>query len=1058
MLTRLSGRCLFASVILVAACVGGDKSLPLAPNLDISDAAHAAGTPGFYFLPPMVPNPVTSGVFDPDIVSLNPAILICDLTAGVDCGGTTPALRAFSITSTPAIVIADEKYKVNWNTKEGAFTAGRTYRIHVFAGSGANRRELGFADVLLTSEPGKAKHLASGETIVLNDGRTLPIQFRIETGSIVPPGPATSFELTGLPASVIAGSPASVTITARDGNGQIASGYRETVAFTSSDPTATLPEPYAFTEADAGTHTFSGIIWKTAGTATLLATDAALTREATTSVEPAAAVTLVLSDLPSAVTAGAANSLTVSARDEFGNRATGYRGAVAFTSTDPAATLPTAYSFTESDAGTHAFAGVILRTGGDVTVTASDIEVASMTGSQTTVVGAGAAASLVLTGLTEGAAAGSAQSLTVTARDVDGNVAIGYTGTIALTSTDPLASLPEAYTFTAADAGSHEFAGAVILRTAGVTTVTVTDQAVASMSGAQTITVTPAGAAALVLSGIPELATAGQPYDLTVTARDAFGNLATGYGATVQFTSSDPAAELPAPYPFQPSDGGAHTFAGVVFKTAGAQLLQASDGTIGADAAVTVEPGAAAVLRFTAQPSDVQAGEVISPPVVVTAYDGFDNIATGFAGPVTVALGANPGAGTLSGTLSVGPLLGIATFGDLRISTGGNGYTIVASAGGLAGAISEAFDVAFPGMVVVSPGRAHACALDQNGRAFCWGQSESGQLGNGSTATRVTPIAVSGGLTFASIDAGSFHTCAVTHAGAAYCWGLNQAGRLGDGTLNNRLVPVQVAGNHTFSMISAGERNTCGVTTSHEAYCWGEGAFRALGNGSTTSTPSPVLVAGGHSFASLSVGTDFACGVTTSGQGLCWGTASSGALGSGSTTPQPTPGPIAGGLTLGSISAGQAHACGVTTAGAGYCWGVGQFGRLGNGSGLNSLTPVPVSGNLVFAQISAGALHSCGVSTAGTGYCWGGNIDGDLGTGSPFSATTPTLVLGGLSWASIHAGGLIPPSLSSSDSFSFTCGVSAAGQTYCWGSGQQGQLGNGSTGPRGTPTAVAAFP
>jgi hypothetical protein len=708
----------------------------------ISDGAHSGGTPGFYFLPPMVPLPVTSGVFDADIATFNPAILICDVTDGPDtgCGGAIPALRAFTTTSTPAIVLDGEKYKVDWDTKEkeGDFVAGRTYRVHVLGGSGPNQRELGFADVLLTTEPGKVKNLATEETITLNDGRTLPIHVRIEVGVVVPPGPAVAFELTGLPASAVAGSDVSVTVTARDANGQVATGYRGTVAFTATDPQADLPANHVFTEGDAGSHTFTGLSFKTAGSVMLRvedAADAAVFGEATLTVEPAAAALLELTGLIDAE-AGTAQTLTVTARDAFGNVATGYLGTIGFTSTDEQASLPDDYMFEAPDAGTRTFP-VVLHTAGEVTVTATD-EAASITGSQSVTIAPAAAATLVVTGLVDGAAAGTAQTLTVEARDASGNRATGYVGRIVFTSSDAQAILPDPYTFKTEDAGMRSFSG-VELRTAGTQNVTATDETIVGITGGQTVLVVAAAAAELVVEGIPDPATAGVANDVTVTARDAFGNTATGYAGTVQFSSSDPQAVLPPPYAFQSGDAGVHTFAGgITFKTAGEQSLTVSDGTLSAVLSVIVQPAAAAALRFTTQPSGALAGDIISPAVVVTAYDAFDNVATAFTGQVTIAIGTNPGGGALSGTLQRNAVLGVATFDDLSIDKGGSGYTLVASASGLTGATSDPFDIAAP-----TPTDAHWI----NAAGGLWSVGSNWNTGTAPTSGQVVFIDLDGTYT-----------------------------------------------------------------------------------------------------------------------------------------------------------------------------------------------------------------------------------------------------------------------------------------------------------------------
>src|SRR5688572_19054835 len=262
---------IIGALTLAAACVG-DRQTPLEPMAGgrprslISDGAHS-GTPGFFFLAPLVSQPSVSGTLDADIAFINPVVAICDITDGPDvaCGastpGATPAIRTFTVTSDPAITIDGDRYRVNWDTGEEGFVAGRLYRVHVFAGPA--RLELGFADVLLSVKAGQVTN-HDGETIALNDGRTLPIQFRIEQDVVPREGPASSFELSGLNSPVEAGTVGSITVTVRDVSGTVATLYTGTIAFTSNDPLAMLPASYTFTAADAGTHTFSPVTLRTA--------------------------------------------------------------------------------------------------------------------------------------------------------------------------------------------------------------------------------------------------------------------------------------------------------------------------------------------------------------------------------------------------------------------------------------------------------------------------------------------------------------------------------------------------------------------------------------------------------------------------------------------------------------------------------------------------------------------------------------------------------------------------------------------------------------------------
>ncbi|MFN5343768.1 MAG: RCC1 domain-containing protein, partial [Roseiflexaceae bacterium] len=106
----------------------------------------------------------------------------------------------------------------------------------------------------------------------------------------------------------------------------------------------------------------------------------------------------------------------------------------------------------------------------------------------------------------------------------------------------------------------------------------------------------------------------------------------------------------------------------------------------------------------------------------------------------------------------------------------------------------------------ISGGSTHTCALNSAGTAYCWGLNDYGNLGDGTTTNNNAPIAVSmpAGVTFTSITAGVAHTCAITSTGTAYCWGYNVSGQLGDGTTTNRTTPVVVSmpAGVTFASIS----------------------------------------------------------------------------------------------------------------------------------------------------------------------------------------------------------------------------------------------------------------
>jgi hypothetical protein len=296
----------------------------------------------------------------------------------------------------------------------------------------------------------------------------------------------------------------------------------------------------------------------------------------------------------------------VKALDAYGNVATGYTGTVHFTSTDTQAGLPANYTFTGADKGVHTFAstlkpGLTLKTAGSKSVTATDISHSSITGSQTVTVTPGAAKTLKVSGILSVFPAGSTHSVTVKALDAYGNVATGYTGTIHFTSSDAQASLPANYTFTGADKGVHAFASTLspglTLKTAGSRSVTATDVSHSSIKGSETVTVTPGVAKTLKVVVSTNPWPAGSSHSVTVTALDAYGNVATGYTGTIHFTSSDTKAILPADYTFTAADKGVHTFPTTVspkltLKTAGSQWVRATDtghSSITGSEAVTVK-------------------------------------------------------------------------------------------------------------------------------------------------------------------------------------------------------------------------------------------------------------------------------------------------------------------------------------------------------------------------------------------------------------------------------------------------------------------------------------
>lgn len=342
----------------------------------------------------------------------------------------------------------------------------------------------------------------------------------------------------------------------------------------------------------------------------------------------------------------------------------------------------------------------------------------------------------------------------------------------------------------------------------------------------------------------------------------------------------------------------------------------------------------------------------------------------------------------------------------------------------------------------------HTCALDRIGSARCWGSNSSGQLGDGSTSERLTPVSVIGlPSALVSVSAGMNHTCGLSEAGGVMCWGKNAAGSLGDNSTTARAMPVQVVGLPSGAKaIATGFAHSCALTNAGTVQCWGSNWGGQLGDNTTTNRTVPVDVSGLSSVViAITAGYYHTCALTDASAVQCWGYNSVGQLGDNSTSNRLAPVAVSG-LPSGvvAIEAGDDHTCALTDTGALYCWGSNSSGQLGDGSTANRLTPVLVSGmSSGVRDVGAGSSHTCALTSAGAVKCWGWNYHGQLGDGSTTNRSTPTAVSG-------LSSGVIAMSAGGDHS----CALSSSGTLQCWGSNVYGRLGDNSTTDRLVPVNV----
>jgi alpha-tubulin suppressor-like RCC1 family protein/subtilisin family serine protease len=380
----------------------------------------------------------------------------------------------------------------------------------------------------------------------------------------------------------------------------------------------------------------------------------------------------------------------------------------------------------------------------------------------------------------------------------------------------------------------------------------------------------------------------------------------------------------------------------------------------------------------------------------------------------------------------------------------------------------------------IAGGYLHGLALRNDGTVWAWGDNNHGQLGDGTTKNKTTPVLVSGLSGVIAIAGGGYrslalkndgtvwawgetvttkttpeqvsglsgviaiaegwnHNLALKNDGTVWAWGDNYFGQVGDGTTKNKTTAVQVSGLSGVTAIAGGGYHSLALKNDGTVWAWGKNDYGQLGDGTTKYKTMAVQVNGLSGITAIAGGNSYSLALKNDGTVWAWGANYYGQLGDGTTTTKTTAVQVSGLSRVTAIAGGYSHGLALKNDGMVWAWGENDYGQLGDGTTTEKTTAVQVSGLSEATAIGSGGRYSL-VLKNGTVWAWGANDNGQLGDGITTTKTTAVQVSGLSGVMAIAGGG------------SHSLALKNDGTVWAWGYNYYGQLGDGTT--EGKATAV----
>jgi alpha-tubulin suppressor-like RCC1 family protein len=336
----------------------------------------------------------------------------------------------------------------------------------------------------------------------------------------------------------------------------------------------------------------------------------------------------------------------------------------------------------------------------------------------------------------------------------------------------------------------------------------------------------------------------------------------------------------------------------------------------------------------------------------------------------------------------------------------------------------------------------HSIILCIDGTVWTTGSNTSGQLGNGTTINKNSPIQVSGLSDIVAVAAGDFHSLALKNDGTVWAWGDNGYGQLGDGTTTLKTTPVQVNGLTGVRAIEAGASHSIAIKKDSTVWAWGYNFFGQLGDSTTTNKTSPVKINSLSNIISIDAGDYHSIALKDNGTVYSWGRNNNGQLGDGTIVNKNYPIALSSINEVVAIATGSNHSLAKKSDETIWSWGLNQFGQLGDNTTTDKSSPTQILNLSSSIKVTAGLYHSMVFVNDSTILSWGRNNTGQLGDGTTSDKLAPIQVPNFSNINTISAGGAT------------SLAVKNNGTVWGWGNNNPGQLGDGTMINKATPVQM----